>query len=149
MARHTDNFELSEEDRDFLKQFTDSGTAKVRQIKRGLVLLKLDQGLSVQQIVEDIAVSSGMIYGLRKSYIQEGLQSSLYDKPRSGRPVQILGADRAKITGLACSDAPEGHVKWTLRLLADKAVELGYVEKGDISHTHIGRILKKMNSDPT
>lgn len=149
MARHTNNFELSEEDRDFLNQFTDSGTAKVRQVKRALVLLKLDQGLSVKQIVDEIAVSSGTIYALRRTYIQEGLQASLYDKPRSGRPVQIPGADRAKITGLACSDAPQGHAKWTLRLLADKAVELGYVEKGDISHTHIGRILKKMNSDPT
>lgn len=148
MARHTDNFELTEEDRNFLNQFTDSGTARVRQIKRALVLLKLDQGLSVKQIIDDISVSSGMIYGLRRTYLQEGLKGSLYDKPRSGRPIQVLGTDRARITGLACSDAPEGHAKWTLRLLADKAVELGYVEKGDISHTHVGRILKKTNFDP-
>lgn len=149
MARKTDNFELRDEDRKFLNGFTESGTAKVREIKRALVLLKLDQGLSVKQIIQELGLSIGMVYGLRSSYVQEGLPATLHDKPRSGRPPEILGVDRAKITGLACSDAPAGHAKWTLRLLADKAVELGYVEKGDISHTHVGRILKKTNSDPT
>jgi hypothetical protein len=65
----------------------------------------------------------------------------LEDAPRSGRPVVISGEQRAQITALACSDAPEGHARWDLRLLADKIVELNICET--ISHTHVGNILKK------
>lgn len=147
MARKTDKFELRAEDRSFLDSFTQSGTAKVREVKRAMVLLKLDEGLSVDQLVKELGTSPGMVYKSRRRYIKEGLESALYDKPRSGRPAEVLGMDKAKITALACSDAPAGHARWTLRLLADKAVELGYVDKGDISHTHVGRILKKTNSD--
>jgi hypothetical protein len=66
----------------------------------------------------------------------------LEDAPRSGRPPEIDGKLRAKITALACNEAPEGHAKWSLRLLAEKVVEEEYCE--EISHTHIGRILKKL-----
>ena len=66
------------------------------------------------------------------------------DAPRSGRPIKIDGTQRAKITALACSDAPAGHARWTLRLLAAKVVELGYVGDGEtVSHTQVGNILKK------
>lgn len=149
MARKTDKFELLKENQIFLERFTESGTAKVREVKRALVLLKLDEGLSVQQVTRGLRVSPGMVYSVRRRYLKQGLEASLHDKPRPGRPAEILGLDRAKITGLACSDAPAGHAKWTLRLLAEKAVELGYVEKGNISHTHVGRILKKTNSNRT
>ena len=65
----------------------------------------------------------------------------LADKQRIGRPIVISGTERAKITALACSDAPEGHSTWTLRLLADKVVELVICER--IAHTQVGVILKK------
>ena len=71
----------------------------------------------------------------------------LFDKPRSGRPIEIDGQARAKVTALACSEPPEGHSHWDLRLLADKAVELGYCEH--LSHTYAGSILKKTTSSPT
>jgi hypothetical protein len=67
----------------------------------------------------------------------------LEDQPRSGRPIQISGEQRAKITALACSKPPEGYARWNLRLLADKVVELGYCEA--ISHTEVANILKKTN----
>jgi hypothetical protein len=68
----------------------------------------------------------------------------LQDQPRSGRPIEIDGSQRAKITALACSDPPDGYAKWNLRLLADKVVELGYCDR--ISHTKVATILKKTNS---
>ncbi|MEM9282769.1 MAG: helix-turn-helix domain-containing protein, partial [Verrucomicrobiota bacterium] len=71
----------------------------------------------------------------------------LEDQPRSGRPKIIDGKHRANITALACSDAPDGFEKWSLRLLADKAIEMGIIE--DISHTEVGRILKKTNLNLT
>jgi putative transposase len=67
----------------------------------------------------------------------------LQDKPRSGRPVEIDGEQRAKITALACSETPDGRGKWSLRLLAEKIVELELCE--EISHTQVGKILKKTN----
>ena len=77
-----------------------------------------------------------------QNYKEEGLLC-LADKPRSGRPIEIDGSQRAKITALACSEAPAGYARWSLRLLAEKAVELGYCE--NISHTDVGVILKKIS----
>jgi len=67
----------------------------------------------------------------------------LEDQPRPGRPIQITGDQRAKVTALACSEPPEGYARCNLRLLAGKAVELGYCEQ--ISHTEVANILKKTN----
>jgi transposase len=78
---------------------------------------------------------------VQNRYLTEGLEATLKDKPRSGKPPRITGLEKAKITALACSDAPAGHVCWTLRLLADRAVEQGLVES--ISHKTVGQILKK------
>ena len=82
------------------------------------------------------------IHGWGKKYNLEGL-SFLKDKPRTGRPLGLSGEDKAKITALACSTPPKGYGRWSLRILADRAVELNYVEK--VSHTEVGRILKKIN----
>jgi len=71
----------------------------------------------------------------------------LNDKQRTGRPVGLSGEQKAKITALACSTPPKGYARWSLRILADRVVELDYVE--DISHTEVGRILKKMNCSLT
>jgi putative transposase len=75
-------------------------------------------------------------------YTKNGLKA-IYDQQRSGRPVEIDGKQQAKVTALACSEAPEGYERWNLRLLANKAVELGYCEH--ISHTEVADILKKTN----
>jgi putative transposase len=83
---------------------------------------------------------------LAERYRENGLQA-LYDRPRSGRPIKIDGEQRAKITALACSTPPEGYAEWSLRLLADKVVELGFSEQ--ISHTHVRTILKKTYSSRT
>jgi transposase len=88
----------------------------------------------------------GTLSTLADQYRENGLQA-LYDRPRSGRPVKIDGEQRAKITALACSTPPEGHAEWSLRLLADKVVELDFCEQ--ISHTHVRTILKKTSSSRT
>ncbi len=78
----------------------------------------------------------------RERYNASGLDC-LDDAPRSGRPREIDGTQRAKITALACSDAPEGHARWSLRLLAEKAVESGLCEHA--SHSLVADVLKKTN----
>jgi len=149
MARKTGKFELQEADKTFIENFLKGGTAKVREIKRAQALLKFANGLSVQEIKSELGTSENMLFILRRTYRKEGLKASLFDKPRSGRPRGLTGCDRAKVTLLACSKAPAGHAEWTLRLLADKAIELNIIEKGSISHTEVQNILKKTNLDLT
>ncbi len=87
------------------------------------------------------------VYNLQKRFLEEGFEAALTDKARSGKPPRIKPEAKAKITALACSDAPAGHARWTLRLLADKAVEMNFL--ASVSHTEVGRILKKTLFDHT
>lgn len=131
---------LREEERQYLNNLISTGELPVRTYKRALALLELDRGKTYTSVAETLGVSMPTVSTWTKNYRQEGLLC-LQDKPRSGRPIEIDGTARAKITALACSEAPEGYSQWSLRLLADKAVELGYCES--ISHTQVATILKK------
>lgn len=120
---------------------------KARTYQRATALLELDRGQTMTAVSRTLGVSYPTVLSWRDKYITHGLTASLYDQPRSGRPVVIDGKQRAKVTALACSTAPQGRARWTLRLLADKAVELGLCET--LSHTQARRILKKTNSNRT
>jgi transposase len=110
-------------------------------LKRALALLALDRGETLEAVARHQGLTNDTLARLRNRYQQHGL-SCLQDAPRSGRPVEIAGTQRAQITALACSEAPPGHSHWSLRLLAERAVTLEYCEA--ISHTAVDRILKKM-----
>ena len=94
-----------------------------------------------------LRLSLPTVFNIKRRYLAQGLDVALYDRPRPGKPPKIDGAARAKITALACSTAPTGHARWTLRLLADKAVELGFCES--ISHETVKEVLKKPRSNHT
>jgi transposase len=136
------HIKLTTEDRAHLETVTSKGKLSARLYNRALALLELDRGKTFRAVSETLGVTIQTISGWAKRYQTDGLKA-LDDQPRSGRPVEIDGNERAKITALACSEAPEGYARWSLRLLADKAIELGYCEH--ISHTEIGQILKKTN----
>jgi len=140
------HIKLSESDRNYLEDLVKKGSLRVRTYRRALSLLELDRGKTFGDVSQTVGVSYQTVLIWRNNYLATGL-SFLEDKARCGRPVGLSGEDRAKITALACSEAPQGHARWSLRLLADKAVELGYVEH--LSHTHAGRILKKTNFNHT
>jgi transposase len=133
---------LSENDRQYLESLIATGELPVKVYRRALALLELDRGKTYSAVAGTLNVSNHTASTWAKEYRERGLLC-LHDRPRSGRPVEIDGAQRAKVTALACSEPPQGHVRWTLRLLADKAVELGYCEH--ISHTKVKEILKKTN----
>lgn len=137
---------LSEADRESLQALLKKGQLGVKQYKRGTALLQLDRGKSLTEVAATLGVCYVTVSGWREGYRHEGL-AMLHDKPRSGRPIEIDGGQRAKITALACSEPPTGHGRWDLRLLADKAVELGYCEH--LSHTHARTVLKKTRSSRT
>ena len=141
---------LTTEERSQLNRRTVQGRIKVRQYKRIQILLLADEnhangGKSDKEIAGQVGVSLATIERTRRRYVEQGLEAALHEQPRSGRPTTISGEARARITVLACSEAPEGHARWTLRLLADKSVELGFVEQ--ISHQAVKQILKKTNCD--
>lgn len=131
---------LSDADRNYLESLIAKGKLTAKKFKRATALLELNRGKTYQAVAETLGVSQVTVSCLSKSYQKQGLKC-LEDAPRSGRPIVIDGKQRAKITALACSEAPEGHARWTWRMLADKVVELGYCDQ--ISHTQIGKILKK------
>ena len=114
---------------------------------RARVLDLLHRGRHPEEIAATLSLSIQTIFNIKRRYLSKGLDSALYDRPRSGKPPKIDGPARAKITALACSKAPRGHARWTLRLLADKAVELGFCES--ISHETVNVVLKKTASNHT
>jgi len=135
--------ELSQQERNQLTKLTRQGTEKVRKVKRAKILLLADEGKKDKEIAERVEVSVGTVERIRKRYAQEGLAGAVNEKPRSGRPISISAQTRAKVTALACTKAPEGRSQWTLRMLADKMVELEYIDS--ISYQSVRNILKKTN----
>jgi putative transposase len=137
---------LSESERTQLEELSKQGSLPARKFKRAFAILELDRGRTFTAVAQTVGATKQSVSTWAKKYRENGL-AGLEDKPIPGRPVTISGTERAKITALACSEAPEGHSQWSLRLLAEKAVELEYVEQ--VSHTHVSRILKKTNSNRT
>ena len=117
------------------------GTTTARTQTRARILDLLHRGGHPEEIAATLRVSQQTVFNVKRRYLSDGLDAALFDQPRSGRPIEISGTQRAKITALACSTPPEGHARWTLRLLADKAVELEYCEH--VSHNAVKEILKK------
>ena len=139
------HLELTKQDKDFLHTLLSKGELSVKKMKRSTALLELDKGKTFIEVQGIVNVSYPTLLSWAKKYKAEGL-TFLDDKPRSGRRPGISPEERAKITALACSEAPEGYARWSLRLLADKVVELEIVES--ISFRHVGNILKKTNYNP-
>jgi transposase len=139
--------QLSTADREHLQALARQHTASVKVHRRAVALLALDRGESVQATAAQAATNRNSVAAWRDMYKAEGLAAALRDRPRSGRPPRIDGTQRARVTALACSTPPAGHARWSLRLLADKSVELGLVEA--ISHNHVRQVLKKTSSPRT
>jgi transposase len=128
---------LNEDQRIFLKNLTSKGKESARKIKRANILLLSDEGKKDKEIMEIVRVSDFMVEKTRKRFVLEGLECAINEKPRPGKPKKIDGRKEAELIALACSTPPEGRVKWTLRLLADKVML-------DISHVAVHNTLKKM-----
>jgi transposase len=133
---------LTSADFEYLQKLLTKGTLKVRKQNRARGLLELHKGKTFTEVSELLNTSYPTVWGWSKKYKTEGL-TFLDDKPRSGRPIGLSGEDRAKITAIACSEPPAGYARWSLRLLADKLVELEITDS--ISFKQVGIILKKMN----
>ena len=143
---------LSEEQRGKLEELTRRGTISVRKYKRARVLLLADENSehgrkNDREVAELVDASLSTVHRVRRRFAEEGLEASLNEKSRPGKPRTFDGKDRAAVIALACSEPPAGHARWSLRLLADKLVELEIVDS--ISHRTVRDILKKTSSSLT
>lgn len=138
---------LTEEEKEQLRGLMSKKRASAKRVVRAQILLAVaDNGLDKndQEVAALYGVSSRSIERLRKRCCLEGLNAALEGKKREVfKEKKLTGEVEAKLSMLACSDPPAGYQHWTLQLLADRMVELGYIDS--ISHTSVGNLLKKMN----
>ena len=136
---------LNEEERDQLQTLTRRGSARVRKIDRARILLLADSNgehLTDIEIAKVLGIASTTVWRTKRLFAEQGLQAALsYAQAVRFKPRKLDGRGEARLIALACSEAPAGHAGWTLRMLADKLVELEVV--GDISHETVRQTLKK------
>ena len=141
---------LTKEERQELDAMTHRGKTHARRFIHARALLLCDAGAdgpawNVADVATALGVTSRAIEHLKKRFVEDGIEAALDRKLREKPPREVVfdGAFEARLITLACSDAPEGHRRWTVRLLADKAVELKFAES--VSHMTVQWVLKKMN----
>ncbi len=136
---------LSPAERQRLETRIHSGSALARVQTKARILLLTDYSQDTRmtdaQIIRGLSTSNSTIQRVRIQFVEGGIDAALFDKPRSGCPPKITGDIEAKLTMLACSDPPEGHARWTLQLLADQMIALGYIDT--ISDVAVYKRLKK------
>ena len=142
---------LTEDERTMLTTMLTSGSAPARTLTHARILLKADQAAggpawTDEAIRDALDVGLSTIARVRERFVEQSIDDALHRRP-SPRPRQRLldGADEARLLALTCSAVPEGNERWTLRLLADKMVELEYVDR--VSHETVRQVLKKTNSN--
>jgi len=139
---------LTKNERNQLEKLTTKGIINIRKYKRTSILLYSDESnpdgcLTDFEICRILGVSKTTTARIRQRFVEGGIENALSEKPRPGKPKKFTGKEEAKIVALACSDAPKGYARWSLRLLADNLVTLDINKP--ISHMAIYRLLKKRN----
>jgi transposase len=137
---------LTEDERTFLQTWVHRGHAAARIQTRARILLQLAEGWRDVAIARALEVGVGTVYNTRQRFLAGGVAAVLHDKAQERRRQALSGEQSAYLIATACSPAPKGHDHWTLRLLAGKAVELGFVPS--ISPETIRQALKKTSSSP-
>ena len=145
---------LTEVQREQLKSLIAAGTAPARKLTHARILLKADQspdegpGWLDEAVADAVEVSQPTVARVRKQYVQEGLEAALNRRPPNREyQLKLDGEQEARLVALTCSEPPQGQARWSLRLLADKLVELEIVE--EVSYQTVRRILKKTPSSRT
>jgi transposase len=145
---------LTQQEREELEALTRRGKTHARKFIHARALLLCDAGddgpaWNVADVAKALGVTSRTIEHLKRRFVEDGLEAALERKPREKPPREVTfdGAFEARLIAMACSDVPEGHQRWTVRLLADKVVELNIAPS--VSHMTVQRVLKKTNLDLT
>ena len=132
---------LLDDERATLEALLTKGKCAARTQTRARILLKAADGWRDADIMEALNVSAAMVAKTRQRCVEEGMEAALKDRPRPGQKRKLTDRQAAHVIAIACSEAPEGHDHWTLRLLAEQVVELQYA--GSCSYETIRQLLKK------
>ena len=133
--------ELPDTDREYLLEFIAQGQARAREFTRAHILLKADDGLTDEEIALALHSTTPTVQRVRQRYVEDGLTRALKAKPHAARAKKFNSSQEAIIIATVCSPIPDGHGHWTMRMLADKAVELELVES--VSPETMRQLLKK------
>jgi transposase len=145
---------LEQAERAELEGLTRKGSHQSQKVINALILLNCDEGdfnehrARGEAIAEVLRISLRKVDRVKKRFVEEGLEAALGGR-QGRRPHYVRKADgefEARLVALSCSKPPKGHAQWSLRLLADRAVELDYIDK--VSHETVRRVLKKTRSNP-
>lgn len=141
---------LTAEQRYHLESLIKKGNARARVQTRARILLLADRSQETcptqKQIAQALLCSPPTVTRVCRRFVLEGLDDALYERPRPGKAPKITGDLEARLVTLACSDPPDGRSRWTLRLLADQMVALGYVDS--LSNVAVYQRLKKTRLSP-
>ena len=135
--------DLSADEREELRQLVRRGKHSSRKVTRARILLLAAGGSTDEQIVAALKTGFATVERTRKRFVEEGL-GCLKERPRRGQARKLTGKQEAHLIAVACSTPPGGRARWTLRLLADKVVELGFAST--IARETVRQVLKKTNS---
>ncbi len=143
---------LTQKEREELLSITKGGTHSSKKVIHSLILLNCDEGkfsekVNNEDVVKVLKIGSRTIDRLKKKFVEEGFEAAMENRPTTRMYERKADGDvEAHLVALSCSKAPEGFARWSLRLLADKMIELQYVD--DISYETVRRVLKKTNLNP-
>jgi putative transposase len=138
MGNLKEKLHLSESDLATLKFLVRKGKHAVRKVKRAQILLKLNEGRSHSEIAQAVGVCLATVYNIHDRYLAGGLEA-LEEKARTGQPRKVTAEVEAAVTRIACSQAPAGKARWTVSLIHEKIVALGY----ELNDESVRLILKK------
>jgi transposase len=137
--------DLTAEERATLEQLVRRGRGRARKLTRARILLQADEGLTDEEIVTALEVGTATVERTRQRFVEESL-GALEERPRPGGKHKLTDKQEAHLIAVACTPAPRGQHRWTLRLLADKVVELGFSDT--IARETVRQVLKKTGSSP-
>ena len=137
--------DLSDQERAGLRELVRKGKVSARKLTRAHILLRADEGVVDSAISEGLHVAVTTVERIRERFVEGGVEYALSERPRPGQERKLDGKQEAFLVALACSRPPEGRRGWTLRLLADRLVELEVVDS--ISYETVRRTLKRGRSN--
>lgn len=137
--------DLDERERDQLEKLTTKGKNGARKIRRARILLLANEGRIDKEIASFLGAAVTTVERVRKRFVEEGLEAALSERPRPGAARKLDGRQEAYLMALACSETPEGRGRWSMRMLADRLVQLDVVD--EISGETVRRTLKRGTSN--
>ena len=135
--------DLTAEERTTLEQLLQKGKSNARKLTRARILLQADEGLTDEEIATALGVGIATVERTRQRFVEANLEA-LNERPRPGGQCKLSGKQEAHLIAIVCTPAPDGQARWTLQLLAEKVVELGFAES--IARETVRQVLKKTPS---